>query len=300
MYSILPTFIHHSLSQAILQPSINQELMGREWLGSRWDQGMWDLSRFGQLVSVALQVRLCHQSFPKFRGSGLCSAAVIAQFELAWYKGNMQHRQNWECFVCFPDDLDAHSCAPSAASSEEGTWQSRNISYPFFILAKRLAEAASREECGPLVLNQSIHAPLHTCSPPLSSFYTASPSAGGEHRTYNSEDSIWLWDLTALCSSVWHRSLSPRHHPSAEPRSWGWLPICSSPGINYPHTKHRQKYSSTRAFAMDENWLRALFLAHTKSTPRQAKAFFLGKLSLLRGGILHLSQVGVRFLVYVT
>lgn len=71
MYSILPTFIHHSLSQAILQPSINQELMGREWLGSRWDQGMWDLSRFGQLVSVALQVRLCHRSFPKFRGSGL-------------------------------------------------------------------------------------------------------------------------------------------------------------------------------------------------------------------------------------
>lgn len=202
--------------------------------------------------------------------------------------------------LCFPDDLDAHSCAPSAASSEEGTWQSRNISYPFFILAKRLAEAASREECGPLVLNQSIHAPLHTCSPPLSSFYTASPSAGGEHRTSNSEDSIWLWDLTALCSSVWHRSLSPRYHPSAEPRSWGWLPICSSPGINYPHTKHRQKYSSTRAFAMDENWLRALFLAHTKSTPRQAKAFFLGKLSLLRGGILHLSQVGVRFLVYVT
>lgn len=179
MYSILPTFIHHSLSQAILQPSINQELMGREWLGSRWDQGMWDLSRFGQLVSVALQVRLCHRSFPKFRGSGLCSAAVIAQFELAWYKGNMQHRQNWECFVCFPDDLDAHSCAPSAASSEEGTWQSRNISYPFFILAKRLAEAASREECGPLVLNQSIHAPLHTCSPPLSSFYTAPPVQGG-------------------------------------------------------------------------------------------------------------------------
>lgn len=118
----------------------------------------------------------------------------------------MQHRQNWECFVCFPDDLAAHSCAPSAPHLRRVHGKAEIYLTLSLYWQKKLAQTASREKCGPLVLNQSIH----------TSLYSAVSTQNLQFRRQ-----IWLPSF----SSVWRRSLSPRYHPSAQPRSWDWLQL---------------------------------------------------------------------------
>lgn len=172
MCSTLPTPIQHPSSQTALQPSINQDPKGRALVGRQTGPGVWGLgsqSRFGHLE---VEVKVCHRALLKYRGSRLCRAMAAEVCELAWYKGDIRDSQNFVCCGCFPGDLDAHSPAPAAASSEEVTCQRRNITCPFFILVKKAGKSCkqgrmrstgfkSKPKCLPVPFHSGISTLLH-------------------------------------------------------------------------------------------------------------------------------------------
>lgn len=80
--------------------------------------------------------------------------------------------------------------------------------------------------------------PKHTHFPLLSSFYT--------------ELTIQKTDLTALLFFCMAQIIKSQVPPLSSAQELG---LTAAPqGSITPCTKQRQKYSSTRAFAMDENW----------------------------------------------